>query len=327
MDFEDADMTENAPKVVVLGPALVDMAIKCPQVPAPGNIADGNSLSYSISGPGPTQAVQAALCGCSVKLISKIGSDPLSELVVSTLGEYEIDTRFIFTAAAKNKGLCVTLVNADGENATTHYYGANAALTTEEIDIAADAIAHADICLIHGKLPTDAVVAAIRQAKLHGTKVIVNPARPIDRSEFEDTPLPADFYNADILIPNLTEAAELTENALQARWDRAKIIGSELVSRGAKTVIITMGKRGSLVVDRQGADHIPAFEIELVDQSARGDAFAGALAAFCATDRDIRKAVKFANAAAALTCTKFGTLDALPTKADIIQMLQTEDIQ
>jgi ribokinase len=320
-------MTENAPKIVVLGPTLIDMAIKCPQIPPPGNIADGNALSYYLSGPGPIQAVQAALCGCSVSLISKIGADPLSQLVVNTLDEYDLDTQFIFTATAKNTGLCVTLVNAAGENASTLYYGANAALTVDEIDIAADAIAQADICLIHGKLPTDAVVAAIRQANLHKTKTIVNPARPVDRSEFEDTPLPADFYNADILIPNLTEAAELTDNSLQARWDRAKIIGSELVSRGAKSVIITLGKRGSLVVDRQSADHVPAFEIDLVDHTARGDAFAGALAAFCATDNDIRKAVKFANAAAALTCTKFGTLDALPTKADIIQMLQAEDMQ
>ena len=319
-------MTENAPKVVVLGPSLVDMAIKCPQIPAPGNIADGNALSYSLSGPGPIQAIQAGLCGCSVKLISKIGADPLSELVISTLDEHEIDTRFIFTAAAKNTGLCVTLVNAAGENATTHYYGANAALTPEEIDLAEDAIAQADIFLIHGQLPTNTVVAAIRQAKFHNTNTIVNPARPVDRSEFEDTPLPADFYNADILIPNLTEAAEITENAMIPKTDRAKLIGSELISRGASVVIITMGKKGSLVVDRVGADNIPAFEIELVDQSARGDAFAGALAAFCATDNNIRKGVKFANAAAALTCTKFGTLDALPTKADIIQMLQAEDM-
>jgi sugar/nucleoside kinase (ribokinase family) len=87
-----------------------------------------------------------------------------------------------------------------------------------------------------------------------------------------------------------------------------------------------MGKRGCMVVDRESADHIPAFEVELVDQTGRGDAFAGALAAYCAVKYDVREAVKFASAAGALTCTKFGSIEALPTKAEIIQLLQTREL-
>jgi len=87
-----------------------------------------------------------------------------------------------------------------------------------------------------------------------------------------------------------------------------------------------MGKRGCMVVDRSSADHIPAFEVELVDQTCRGDAFAGALAAYCAVKDDIREAVKFASAAGALACTKFGSTEALPTKAEIIELLQKEEM-
>jgi sugar/nucleoside kinase (ribokinase family) len=87
-----------------------------------------------------------------------------------------------------------------------------------------------------------------------------------------------------------------------------------------------MGKRGCMVVDRDGADHIPAFEVELIDQTGRGDAFAGALAAYYAVKNDIREAAKFASAAGALACTKFGSIEALPTKDEIIQLLQKEDI-
>ncbi|MHC4192905.1 MAG: PfkB family carbohydrate kinase, partial [Planctomycetota bacterium] len=75
------------------------------------------------------------------------------------------------------------------------------------------------------------------------------------------------------------------------------------------------------------ADHVPAFEVELVDQTGRGDAFAGALAAYCAVEDDMREAAKFASAAGALACTKFGSIEALPTKAEIIELLQKEDIQ
>ncbi len=86
-----------------------------------------------------------------------------------------------------------------------------------------------------------------------------------------------------------------------------------------------MGKRGCLVVDRSGADHIPAFDIELVDHTGRGDAFAGALAAFCAVKDNLREAVKFASAAGALACTKFGALEAMPAKAEIIELLQKHE--
>ena len=100
------------------------------------------------------------------------------------------------------------------------------------------------------------------------------------------------------------------------------MIGSDLVARGVGSAVITMGKRGSIVVDRAGADHIPAFDVELVDQTCCGDAFAGALAAYCAVKDDIRGGVEFASAAGALTCSKFGCIESLPTKAEIIELLQ-----
>jgi sugar/nucleoside kinase (ribokinase family) len=82
-----------------------------------------------------------------------------------------------------------------------------------------------------------------------------------------------------------------------------------------------------MVVDRNSADQIPAFEVDLVDHAGSGDAFAGALAAYCAVKNDVRAAVKFASAAGALACTKFGSVEALPTKAEIIELLQKEDTE
>jgi ribokinase len=81
-----------------------------------------------------------------------------------------------------------------------------------------------------------------------------------------------------------------------------------------------------MVVDRQSAEHVPAFEIELVDHTCTGDAFAGALAASYGAQNNIREAVKFASAAGALACTKFGAIESLPTKADIIELLQKQDM-
>ncbi|MFQ6034392.1 MAG: ribokinase [Sedimentisphaerales bacterium] len=320
-------MSATVPKVVVIGGTYVDMAIRCSQIPTPGQNVSGSALSYTATGPGPNQAAEAALCGCEVHLISKVGTDPFAQMAKASLAEFDINTDFIYTAKAKNTGTIVTLVNAEGENASCIYSGANSALQPQEIEAAEQIISEVDVCLIHGQLPQAAIVTALRGAKLHGTKVILNPARPMEQRGQQDSDLPMEYFSADILIPNLYEAADITEQLLTAaNIHTAKLIGSDLVARGVGTAVITMGKRGCMVVDRVSADHIAAFEVELVDQTGRGDAFAGALAAYCAVKDDVREAVKFASAAGALACTKFGSIEALPTKAEIIELLQTRDM-
>ena len=319
-------MAGSKPSVVVVGGSYVDIAIRCGQIPSAGQSVSGSGLAYTVIGPGPNQAAEAALCGCEVHLISKVGGDPFGQMVKANLAEYNINTNFVYTAEAKNTGIVVTLVNAEGENADCTYTGANSALLPQDIDAAEQIISEADVCLIHGRLPQEAITKAIRCAKLHGTRIILNPARPIEQPGRENGALPIEYFSANILIPNLYEAADITEQSA-ANIRTAKLIGSDLVARGADSAVITMGKRGCMVVDRAGADHIPAFEVELVDQTCAGDAFAGALAAYCAVKNDIREAVKFACAAAALACTKFGSIEALPTKAEIIELLQKEDIE
>ena len=318
-------MLGRIPKVVVVGGTYVDMAIRCGRIPSSGQSTTGSGLSYTATGPGPNQSVEAALCGCQVHLVSKVGGDPFAQMVRASLAEFNVNADFVYTAKAKNTGIVVTLVNSEGENTSLSYAGANIALGPQDIDAAEQIISEADVCLIHGQLPHDAIETALRFAKLHGTKVILNPARPMAQPGEESSDLPIDYFSADILIPNLCEAADIT-NLADADTRTAKLIGSDLVARGVGSAVITMGKRGCLVVDRDSADHIPAFEVELVDQTCRGDAFAGALAAYCAVKDDVREAVKFASAAGALTCTKFGSIEALPTKAEIIELLQKEDI-
>jgi ribokinase len=328
-------MSGRIPKVVVMGSTYVDMVIRCDHVPSPGQSVAGSGLSYIATGPGPNQAAEAALCGCQVHLISKVGGDPFAQIVKASLADFDVNADFVHTAEAKNTGVVVTLVDAKGENAVLTYTGANSALQPQDINDAEQIISGADVCLIHGQLPQDAVTAAIRCAKVHGVKVILNPARPLALSGVEagmEQPdqrrnaLPVDYFSADILIPNLYEAADIADQSA-ANIHTAKLIGSDLVARGAASVVITMGKRGCMVVDRNAADHIPAFEVELVDQTGRGDAFAGAMAACCAVGDDLRKAVKFASAAGALACTKFGSIEALPSKADIIELLQKQDVE
>jgi len=318
-------MVERIPKIVVIGSTYVDMAFKCSQIPGAGQAQSGSAFSYTLAGPGPSEAIQAALCRCEVYLISKVGGDPFGPLAKKSLMDYKVNADYVYTAEAKNTGVIVTMVNAEGENACCHYTGANSALQPADIEMAEDLIASADICLIHGCLPQEAIITALKRAGLHGTRVILNPARPIEQENQEGADLPPEYFAADVLIPNLYEAADIADKTA-ATIRSAKLIGSDLVARGARCAVITMGRRGCMVVDRSGADHVPSFEVDLLDHTGSGDAFAGALAAYCAVKDDIREGAKFASAAGALAVTKFGAIEALPSKAEIIQLLQREDI-
>jgi len=326
-------MSQRNPKVVVIGGTYVDMAIRSGQSPSPGESVMGSVLSYTTAGPGPIQARQAALCGCQVHLIGKVGGDPFAQLISDSLAEFDVNTEFVSVAEAMNTGVIVTLVNAEGENADCICCGANTALLPQDISAAERVICDADVCLIHGRLPQEVIISALRCAELYGVKVILDPARPLEpwprageQRGRGTSNLPIEYFSADLLIPNLDEAADIAEQPA-ASIRSAKLIGSDLVARGVRYAVITMGKRGCMVVGRDSTDHVPAFEIEAVDNTGRGSAFAGALAAYLAVKRDIKGAVQFASAAGALACTKFGAIEALPSKAEIIELLQKTDIE
>jgi ribokinase len=331
MDFE-APMATGKPTVVVIGSVYVDMAIRCVDFPATGEIAAGSSFSCTIAGAGANQAVQAALCGCQVYLVGKVGKDNFGQMVKNNLADFGVRCDFVFEAEAKNTGVSVSLVSSSGANRTVVSKGANQALLGSDIkgQDFENLLARADVCLIDGRLGSDFVCSAIRTAKLAKKKVILDPALSGEQFEDQSGQLPLDYYTADILVPNFAEAAELTTSKSH-NIRTVKIIGSDLVARGVGCVVIKLGKRGAIVVDKEGASQIPPFEVKFVDHTGCGDAFDGALAASCAvgfakgclTADEIKEAVKFASAAGALACTKFGLQESLPKKEEILELLQT----
>ena len=316
-------MTGGRAVVVVIGSVYADMAIRCVDFPSTGQVAAGSSFSCTAAGAGSNQAIQAALCGCEVHLVGKVGKDIFGQMIKDNLMDFGVNSDFVFEAEAKNTGVSVSFVSSSGANRTVVSEGANRALLGSDIKGTEfeKLLARANICLIDGGLGSDFVCSAIRAARLSKTKLILDPALSSEQFKNQSAKLPLDYYTADILVPNFVEAAELTA-AGNHNIHTAKLIGSDLVARGVGCVVIKLGRRGALVVDRGGATHIPPFEVKFVDHSGCGDAFDGALAASCAVGDEIRKAVKFASAAGALACTKFGAQEALPKKEEILELLQ-----
>jgi ribokinase len=316
-------MTQTSPRIVVIGSAFIDFAIRCQDIPGPGEVVTGTGFSYTNTGSGINQATEAALCGCEVYFIGKVGRDHLGEMIKRNLAQYKINSDFVVAAEAISTGATVTIVNAAGENGSCVSVGANRAMRAADIEAAEEIISKADACLIHGDIPQEAVIAAVRLANLHKIKVLLDPAFGVRGNTRKHADLPMDYFSVNVLLVNAEEAAEIAEEPL-SDLHKAKLVGSDLVARGAQNVIIKMGRRGCLIVNRDGTENIAPFEIEMVDKTCAGDAFAGALAACVAVGDSIDNAVRFAAAAGALACTRFGCQESLPKKTEILELLHKQ---
>lgn len=318
-------MAGRIPRVVVVGPSYVDMILKCHEIPCSGDIVEGSAFSFSATGSGPNSAIEACLCGCEVDLITKVGDDVLGGLIRDGLCRHGVKTDFVYTAQAISTGVSLTMVNSMGENTVCVSHGANRALVSDDIGYASveQLISMADICLIRGDLPAETIKMAIKTASLYKTKVALEVSMDIsDISEITSFECPGEYYLVDILMPNLRSSVIAAES-VAGFTHKLKFVGSELVARGIECVVLKTGTHGYFLFDRDGVTGIPSFESEHVfSESCLDDAFAGAFTASLGAGDDSREAAKFAAAAAAVASSKSSSQDTMPTKEEIIELLQ-----
>jgi len=167
--------------------------------------------------------------------------------------------------------------------------------------------------------PLDTVKAAAEMAVAAGVRVILNPAPA--------QPLGDDLLkHVSILTPNESEAELLTgvkvegTNGAAEAAEAAKV----LISKGIQTVLITLGPSGTFVATKDSAELVPGFKVKAVDTTAAGDVFNGALAVALAEGLPLKDAVRFANAAGALSVTKLGAQPSAPRRQDIEQFMAQE---
>jgi len=321
-------MAGRIPKVIVVGPSYIYLAVKCEHFPSPGKTVCGSGFSCMPMGSGPNRAIEATLCDCETYLLSKVGEDVLGEMARANLRNNGVNIDFVYTAPAISTGTIVTMVDSLGENSSCVCAGANRSLGADEVGCASveQLISSAEVCLIHDDLAQDVVTTALKLSGVHATRTILETSLKVqtkDSDVIEYLAWPTEYYGVDVLIPNFHDSDEVLESGASMVHE-LKFIASELVARGVGCVVLKMGSRGCFMIDREGTQHVPGFEVDVVDHTCGGDAFAGALAASFGAGDSIKDAVRFASAAEALTCSKFGCQDSLATKQGIIELLQTQ---
>ena len=302
------------PKIVVLGSSNMDLVVKLPRLPKPGETMLGGSFSMAAGGKGANQAVAAARAGGDVTLIARIGRDVFGRQAQEALEQDGINTEHVAVDPDLPSGVAFIFVDERGENSIAVASGSNAALAPSEITDAKETIASASSLLLQLEVPIGTVEAAARLAAEAGVRVILDPApaRPLDDGLLK---------LISIITPNEAEAEALT--GVRVSDDRSAEEASDvLLAKGIPTVIITLGSRGVYVAEGNRRERVPAFSVGPVDATAAGDVFNGALAVALAERGDLHDAVQFAQAAAAISVTRLGAQPSIPYRTEIEEFLR-----
>jgi ribokinase len=314
-----------ARKIVVVGSVNMDLVCRCPRMPELGETVTGSDLLTITGGKGANQAVAAAKLagpGDEVHLVARVGDDDFGQRLLVGLREHGVRTDRVTVTEGTSTGCAMILVNKAGENSIVLSPGANARLTSADVDAAADLIAQASVVLLQLEIPSETVAHAIAVAKRSGARVILDPA-PVPPKG-----LPRALYAVDVLTPNQTEAkALLAKRQAMGRMRRTKPVdvrqlGQELLERGPSAVVMKMGRKGALLLNGEDIEHVKGRKVTVVDTTAAGDAFNGALGVALAEGMEMGRAVRFANAAGAKACERFGAQPGLPTRMEVEALME-----
>jgi ribokinase len=303
------------PRVSVIGSANLDFTMALPRLPRAGETVLGGTLKVDTGGKGANQAVAARLLGVDVRMIGCVGEDAAGVQVREGLARRGVDAAALMGVPGAATGAALILVDAGGRNQIGVASGANHRLTVEMARAHEDSIAWAQVVVCQLETPLPVVRWALETARRHGVRTVLNPA-PVE-------PLADGLLGlADVLTPNEIEAGTLAGMEV-SDVDSAREAGARLRARGADCVVITLGEQGALVCDGAATVHYPAFPVSVVDTTAAGDAFTGALAAGLAAGGSLEQAIPLAAAAAALTCTRHGAQDTLPDRGAVERFLRS----
>jgi ribokinase len=302
------------PTIAVVGSIITDLAVLTPRVPTRGENILAHRLKIGPGGKGANAAVAAARLGASSLLVGRIGDDYFGREELAALRAEGVNTDAVSIDPEVQTGAAIVMVDDEGENTILVIIGANDRLTPEDVESGlAPHWGHLDAVLINFEIPPAAIAAAVNAAYAHGVPAIVDAGPP-------RTFGPEVWGRATVLSPNALEAATLVGHPVEDAA-AAETAARELLKGGPQAVVLKRGAAGALLVTREGSQHIPAFRVTVVDTTGAGDAFSGALTVALAEGKPFPEAVRFANAAGALTVTRVGTLPAMPTRAEVEALL------
>lgn len=300
-------------KIVVVGSTNVDMIAQVEEMPKVGETKGGAKFMSAFGGKGANQAVAAARLGGKVAFSTCLGKDVYGETLEKYFISEGMDASVFNFSESSPTGTALILVDKFGNNSIAVAPGANGDLLPRDIEVLEDVIASAEYLLIQLEIPMETVEKAIEIAFRHGVKVVLNPAPMYPVSD----ELLSKLY---LITPNETESSKLTGIDVDCEQKAAEA-ASLLMSKGISNVIITMGDKGAFIATPDETRIIPAREIDVVDTTAAGDVFNGALVTALSEGKDLFEAAWFATAASAISVSRMGAQPSIPRREEVEDLL------
>ena len=298
------------PRIVVLGSLNMDLVLRVPHAPAAGETLLGHSIANIPGGKGANQAVSCAREGGQVHMIGCVGHDAHGQALRESLERDGIDTTALRTVDAEPTGTALILVEDSGQNRIVMIPGANARVEIDEAALRRQ-LQGAAFFVTQFETPMEQVARAISVAHEAGCKVLLNPSPVQAIAE----PL---WPRIDTLVVNEIEAQTLCGQPADSPQDAAHA-GHALRARGIARVVVTLGARGAVAIDADGARHHPAPKVQAVDTTAAGDTFLGALAVALGEGQSFDEAIRLGIRAAALCIQQPGAQPSIPQREAVLR--------
>lgn len=302
-------------RILIIGSLNMDMVIEMKRMPLKGETVLGNSIAYIPGGKGANQAFAAGMLGGNAAMLGCVGCDDLGTQLKENMKKSGTDTAGIAEIEHCPTGMAVIYVDDGGDNSIVVIAGANGVCDVEYLKQNDEMIQNSSYIIFQMEIPCEAVYYGIRRAKELGKTVVLNPAPAPDHLPEEILAL------VDYLTPNETEVAKLTgQKDLSMESIRAG--AQKLLCQGVKNVLVTLGDKGALLVNKDGENLYPTRKVSAVDTTAAGDCFNGAFVVGLAEGMSHEEAIRFANTASSIAVTRKGAQSSIPTREEVMETLE-----
>ena len=296
-------------KIYVIGSSNTDMVVKSNFLPKPGETVIGDTFLMNPGGKGANQAVSACKLGADVTFITKVGNDMFGKKAVNNFKKTGIKTDFIRIDKNNSSGVAIIMVDKSGENSISVAPGANNSLTIKDVNFIEEKLKADDYVLIQLEIPKTVVEYLIEICNKLKVKLILNPAPFQKISDYH-------LSQVNTITPNEIETEYLSGIKVKDK-ETAKKASEILINKGIKNIIITMGEKGAFYKSSSFEGLIPTKKVSVIDSTAAGDTFNGALVAGLSMKMDMLTSIDFANNAATYSVTKLGAQSSAPSINDL----------
>lgn len=291
-------------KILVIGSLNVDFAINVPSIPKPGETINAKGMFINNGGKGANQAYTIGKLGGHVSMLGCVGNDIYGKSLKEALKNAGVNIDNIHESQDNETGKAFIYVDDDGENCIAIIHGSNYTLTENVIMEHQDLIADSDIILMQLEIPLESVRKILELAK--DKTIILDPA-PANQDI-----LSFDLSNVFLMKPNETELNILTGIKIE---DETSIIKAAhiLLDKGVQNVIVSLGQKGSFLINKQETIHFDALSTDTIDTTAAGDSFVAGITLGLAKEYPLEKSIIYASHIAALTVSKKGAFESIPS--------------